>query len=90
MANQPTYFRSSFMTLDSTLTQKNNSFLYFRPQLGPNDSSGSQFFSLQPAIGADPSIRINQHASDGTILATGYLVDTSINPSTESYLWSFS
>lgn len=69
------------MTLDSTLNQQNNSFLYFRPQLGPNDSSGSQFFSLQPAIGADPSIRINQHASDGTILATGYLVDTSINPS---------
>ena len=62
------------MTLDSTLNQQNNSFLYFRPQLGPNDSSGSQFFSLQPAIGADPSIRINQHASDGTILATGYLV----------------
>ncbi len=77
---QQSHFRSSFLTLDSTLTQQNNSFLYFRPQLGPNDSSGSQFFSLQPAIGTDPSIRINQHASDGTILATGYLIDSLINP----------
>lgn len=81
MANnkQQPVFRSSFLTMDSTLVQDNNTLLYFRNMQGPRDSSNNVFFSLQSAIGEDPSIRINKHNASGAITQTGYLIDTEIN-----------
>jgi len=76
---QQPIFKTSFLTMDSTLLQDNNSLLYFRNMQGPRDSSNNVFFSLQPAIGNDPSLRINKHNSTGTIVQTGYLLDTQIN-----------
>lgn len=75
---QPTY-RSSYLTLDPTINQNNSSYLYFRNWNGPQDTSGSVFYSLQAAIGNDPSIRINRYDSSGNIDASGYLYDTVIN-----------
>lgn len=76
---QQPVFKTSFLTMDSTLLQDNNSFLYFRNMQGPRDSSNNVFFSLQAAIGEDPSLRINKHNSTGSIVQTGYLLDTEIN-----------
>ncbi len=75
---QPTY-RSSYLTLDPTINQNNSSYLYFRNWNGPLDSSGSVFYSLQAAIGNDPSIRINRYDASGNLDASGYLYDTVIN-----------
>ncbi len=75
---QPTY-RSSYLTLDPTINQNNSSYLYFRNWNGPQDTSGSVFYSLQAAIDNDPSIRINRYNASGVIDASGYIYDTVIN-----------
>ena len=82
---QQPVFRASYQTLDNTVAGQNASYLYFRRFLGPRDSSGGQFFSLEPAVTTDPSIRINLHNSTGSIISTGYLYDTVINPPASSY-----
>lgn len=72
-------YRSSFITLDRNLQQTNNTQLYFRQLLPPLNTASGDFFSLSPAQGVDPSIRINKYDADGAFLGYGYLYDTSFN-----------
>lgn len=72
-------YRSSFITLDRNLQQTNNTQLYFRQLLPPLNTASGDFFSLSPAQGVDPSIRINKYDADGAFLGYGYLYDTVFN-----------
>jgi hypothetical protein len=76
---QQPYFKSAFLTMDSTLVQENNSLLYFRNMQGPRDSSGNEYYALQAAIGTDPGLRLNKYTSTGTLIGTGFLYDTIFN-----------
>jgi hypothetical protein len=72
-------YRSSFITLDRNLQQTNSTQLYFRQLLPPLNTVSGDFFSLSPAQGSDPTIRLNKYDADGTFLGYGYLYDTSFN-----------
>lgn len=72
-------YRTSFLTLDRYLQQSNAAQFYFRPLLPPLNTVSGEFYSLSPAQGTDPSIRINKYSSNGTFLGFGYLYDTSFN-----------
>jgi hypothetical protein len=72
-------YRTSFLTLDRYLQQSNSAQFYFRPLLPPLNTVSGEFYSLSPAQGTDPSIRINKYSSNGTFLGFGYLYDTSFN-----------
>jgi hypothetical protein len=72
-------YRTSFLTLDRYLQQSNAAQFYFRPLLPPLNTATGEFFSLSPAQGTDPSIRINKYSSNGTFLGFGYLYDSSFN-----------
>ena len=71
--------RAGFLTVDGTL-DSNNSQLYFRPLQYPLQPTTGEFYSLSPNQTTDPSLRINQFSSNGTLLQTGYLYDSVINP----------
>jgi hypothetical protein len=72
-------YRTSFLTLDRYLQQSNAAQFYFRPLLPPLNTVSGEFYSLSPAQGTDPSIRINKYSSNGTFLGFGYLYDTTFN-----------
>ena len=72
-------YRTAFLTVDGTL-DSNNSQLYFRPLQYPLQPVSGNFYSLSPAQQTDPSLRINQFSSNGTLQSYGYLYDTQFNP----------
>jgi hypothetical protein len=71
-------YRTAFLTVDGTL-DTNNSQLYFRPLQNPKQPVSGHFYSLSPAQSTDPTIRINQFSSNGTLLDYGFLYDTQFN-----------
>lgn len=72
-------YRTSFLTLDRYLQQSNSAQFYFRPLLPPLNTVSGEFYSLSPAQGTDPSIRINEYSSNGSLVGFGYVYDTSLN-----------
>jgi hypothetical protein len=72
-------YRTSFLTLDRYLQQSNTAQFYFRPLLPPLNTVSGEFYSLSPAQGTDPSIRINEFSSNGTLVGYGYVYDSAIN-----------
>jgi len=71
-------FRTAFLTVDGTL-DTNNSQIYFRPLQNPKQPVSGHFYSLSPAQSTDPTIRINQWSSNGTLIDYGFLYDTQFN-----------
>jgi hypothetical protein len=71
-------FRTAFLTVDGTF-DTNDSQLFFRPLQTPLNPASGNFYSLAPAQGVDPTIRINQYDSSGALQAYGYPYDTRFN-----------